>query len=91
MKNNEELTVDSKFTTTKIIDDKLIVNKQKNVFNLQISDLINLNYEIERFLPNEINDDILIKLVNSTNNWFWISLEFKDIENHILKSDETII
>lgn len=50
-----------------------------------------LNLEILEISSKELNENQILEITNSTNNWFGIKLDFSDIKAHLLESDKIFI
>jgi len=46
---------------------------------------------VEEFLPNNIPNEYIQDIQNSTNSWFWIHLSEDDIRNHLFLSDKIFL
>lgn len=51
-----------------------------------IDDILEPRYTIEKYLSEEIPANFIPDMLDVANDWFWIDMDKKDIEDHIYKS-----
>ena len=59
--------------------------------NLKINNLLDNQYTIEKYKPENLPITYLEKLSFVANDWFWIQMGKTDIKNHLFKSDEIFL
>jgi len=84
MKEVESISIKSeKAESIKIIFDEFI--------KINIKNILEVNYTIEKYSSNSIPESYFNKLLNVANDWFWIKMWEEDVKNHLYKSEEVFI